>query len=341
MKKSIWFLIPVFLFTNPLFAQQICLKGDCKTGYGEASYADSSTYKGGFVKGMREGHGIYERKNNIYTGGWKDGDYDGEGKESIKKIVNGKYVVQEEFIGTYNRFDFIKGLHVFYGPNGITDTLLVISGNYHKGIIYGEATMTRKKDPKWTVYSNNWTDNRNFSKGMSLDTKGKSLGNYKYVDGIFSPFNATDETMAEKGASANASGSSSVNGSRFKTLYFHKANSTIIRQNVFQSELVNTVSSPKTGTININTQNSTITISVNGEGDKVYKIVSVGDEVTDQYGGQTITINCSDESGISCKAIIGKEYAFTTSNEMHLYITYSNGTGKGYTCDFISSVYQN
>jgi hypothetical protein len=127
----------------------------------------------------------------------------------------------------------------------------------------------------------------------------------------------------------------------FKRIDFHKANSTIIRQNVFDRELVSTLASAKTGSIVINTKDGQITINITGEGAKVYKIKTVGDEVKDEWDNKTVTISCTDDSGTACDAIIKKRYAFTSSNEMLFNIKYSNGTGKGYFCDYLANLYEN
>lgn len=127
----------------------------------------------------------------------------------------------------------------------------------------------------------------------------------------------------------------------FKRIDFHKANSTILKQNIFDKELVSTMSSAKTGTITINTKDAIITISASGESDKVYKIKTAGEEVKDQWGDKTVTISCTDDNGVACEAIIKKQYAFTTSNEMLFNVTYANGTGKGYICDYQATLYEN
>ena len=123
----------------------------------------------------------------------------------------------------------------------------------------------------------------------------------------------------------------------FKQLNFHKANSTFVR--VF--DLVTTLAGPKTGTININTKDSTITIHADGEAALTYKIVKVQDETSDQYDHKRLKINCTNGYGNPCTAMIEREYAFKTSNEMVFSIKNGDGTGKGYFCTYYENLFEN
>ena len=127
----------------------------------------------------------------------------------------------------------------------------------------------------------------------------------------------------------------------FKQLDFHKAGSTIIRQNGMLSDLVSTLAGPKNGTIIINTRDLTLTINAEGENAKVYKINTIQQETSDQYDHKRLPILCTDADGISCTAIIEREYAFKTSNEMILRMTYTNGTGKRYFCTYLENLFEN
>lgn len=123
----------------------------------------------------------------------------------------------------------------------------------------------------------------------------------------------------------------------FKQLNFHKANTTSIR--VF--DLVTTLAGPKTGTIIINSRDSTITINTDGEDKKTYRINKIQDDITDQYGDKKLTIFCADANGRVCTAIIARQYAFKTSNEMVFSIKNGDGTGKGYFCTYYENLFEN
>jgi hypothetical protein len=123
----------------------------------------------------------------------------------------------------------------------------------------------------------------------------------------------------------------------FKQLNFHKANTTSVR--VF--DLVTTLAGPKTGTININTKDSTITISADGEAALIYKIKQVQDETSDQYDHKRLKINFTNANGNLCTAMIEREYAFKSSNEMVFSIKKGDGTGKGYFCSYYENLFEN
>ncbi len=107
------------------------------------------------------------------------------------------------------------------------------------------------------------------------------------------------------------------------------------------SELVTTLAGPKNGTIAINAKDSTITINTDGEGTKTYKIKKVQDETSDQYDHKRLPILCTDANGMQCTAMIEREYAFKTDNEMVFSIKYNNGTGKGYFCTYQENLFEN
>jgi hypothetical protein len=123
----------------------------------------------------------------------------------------------------------------------------------------------------------------------------------------------------------------------FKQLSFHKANSTMVR--VF--DLVTTLAGPKNGTINISTKDSIITIKADGEAALSYKIVKVLDETSDQYDHKRLKINCTNANGNPCTAMIEREYAFKSSNEMVFSIKNGDGTGKGYFCSYYENLFEN
>lgn len=68
------------LFSCTLFAQDKCLEGDCKNGYGVYQWERGDKYEGNFLNGKFEGEGIYYWANgNKHTGLWNVGKRHGEG----------------------------------------------------------------------------------------------------------------------------------------------------------------------------------------------------------------------------------------------------------------------
>ena len=328
MKKLI--LLLMVLCVTQLFAQtDECIKGNCNTGFGKMIYrgVDSGRYEGNFVNGQKEGKGTFEDIWSIYTGEWKNGHFEGLGKLAKKMTYKSKGKYYLEYTGAFKNGQYNgQGLWVYYIDG---DSNIVYKGNFKDGQYFGKGTL--RIVGMGGVESDNWTDNKNFSAGKNFSEDRRTIRYGSYVESNFE----------EKSFSGNNPNQAQSAGSGFKTIYFHKTNSTVIKQNVFQAELVSSYSSAKTGTINIDTKKGTITISSPGDADKVFKIISVGNEEKDQYDNKTVTINCTDDAGVACTATIKKEYAFTSSNEMHFYTKYANGTGKGYTCDFIADLYQN
>lgn len=327
--KILFVIVMVFCAAN-LFAQiEKCVKGNCLTGYGKTIYsgADSGRYEGNFVNGQKEGKGTFEDVWSIYTGEWKNGHFEGLGKLAKKMTYKSKGKYYLEYTGNFkNGLYNGLGLWVYYIDG---DSNIVYKGNFKEGEYYGKGTL--RIVGMGGVESGSWTDNKNFSSGIDFSEDRRTIRYGRYVNSNFE----------EKSVSGNNTGQASSASSGFKTIYFHKVNSTVIKQNIFQAELVSSYPSAKTGSINIDTKNGTITISSPGDADKIYKITSVGSEEKDQYDNKTITINCTDNAGVACTAIIKKQYAYTSSNEMHFYTKYANGTGIGYTCDLIADLYQN
>ncbi|WP_051125397.1 hypothetical protein [Leptospira yanagawae] len=72
----------------------LCYKGNCQNGYGEIIFWNGGLYQGQFKKGIENGKGTgYDSNNHVrYTGGHKDGEYDGYGVEINywPKYENGK-----------------------------------------------------------------------------------------------------------------------------------------------------------------------------------------------------------------------------------------------------------
>ncbi len=199
MKKTILFVL--LLCAGQLFAQtEKCVKGNCKTGTGRREYADGSYYEGGFVNGYKEGKGVFESKEVSYTGEWKQGDYDGEGTLIQKKLVNGVAEIVATYTGTFKDGKLNgPGKHIEYlqyatGP----DTNFVWTGNFKDNILNGKGSFRVK--PFCTLYSDNWTDNYNFSRGKEIREKTNETSEGSFINAFFDrdkKLNETEKRMAD------------------------------------------------------------------------------------------------------------------------------------------------
>ncbi len=97
----------------------------------------------------------------------------------------------------------------------------------------------------------------------------------------------------------------------------------------------------KTGTININTADSTITVKCDGDEDKIFKIGTVYKEEKNQYKTQTVLITCKDKMRTDFSLIITRDKSGKASNQMNVKIIEANNDGYEYTCTYLKDLFKN
>lgn len=108
----------------------LCYKGNCEDGYGEQIFWNGSHYQGEYKAGKENGKGTgYDSNNHVrYTGGHKDGEYEGYGVE-----INywSKY---ENGIERYRPATRYEGMYIDGFWNGKGKIYYLESGKTEEGI---------------------------------------------------------------------------------------------------------------------------------------------------------------------------------------------------------------
>jgi hypothetical protein len=188
--KKIW-LSPIILL-SPFFLKAQCISGNCDTGVGTFTYSNGS-YNGTFIKGLRNGMGIYRFKDGcVYIGTWIDGIKNGKGTfwwpngtmaegDFINDALTG-YVKK-----TYNTSDHYEGMMINGEMEGF-GTYFYSSGEIYVGGFrngyrnsYGVL-----KSVDGEIYMGSFKNGNKQGRGITTDKTGKQIAQYWWNDKIVS-----------------------------------------------------------------------------------------------------------------------------------------------------------
>lgn len=94
----------------------------------------------------------------------------------------------------------------------------------------------------------------------------------------------------------------------------------------------------KTGTININANELTITVKTDGEADKIFKIHTINKEEKNEYKAKITRISCEDKMGVQHDLIITRDQNAKEINQMIVKIIQANNDGYEYTCTYLKNL---
>ena len=167
-----------------------CVSGNCIDGFGKmVKERNKEVYEGKWKNGMKEGDGTITDRYSTYTGNWHEDMYQGHGQ--IKEFIEhyDKMTIVRIYTGNFERFDYKgQGKCIMYTDWG-TKIMFVMEGNFDSQQLLGKASLIIPKEG--TYYSDNFTDNFNFTSGQFVkeNTTQKVDGSLK--NGFFKEANST------------------------------------------------------------------------------------------------------------------------------------------------------
>ena len=200
MKTTIIALL--IIYTNQLSAQQTCLSGDCKNGFGKAVYADGGIYEGMWKNGLRNGKGTYTDKTFIYTGDWKEGLQEGQGENKTIDYYNEKPEVTAIHTGTFSKGELNgAGKSIEYIGRGSGQMIVTCEGNFKDGQLFGKGTQIVKSDYIDALYtSDTWDHNAHFKSGTRKFAKESKTAFGSMLNGTFA-----NDSQSNNSSSASTS----------------------------------------------------------------------------------------------------------------------------------------
>lgn len=141
-----------------------CVSGNCIDGFGKmVKERNKEVYEGNWKKGMKEGEGTITDIYSTYVGNWHEDMYEGHGEYKEYLQHDGKLTVSRIYTGNFEKFDHKgQGKCIMYTDWG-TKIMFVIEGNFERQQLLGKGSLFIPNEG--TYYSDNFTDNFNFTSG--------------------------------------------------------------------------------------------------------------------------------------------------------------------------------
>jgi hypothetical protein len=172
-------VLAVFALANAGLGQLTCLKGDCRTGYGEAVFPSGAKYFGEFHNGRAHGLGtMYFPEGHRYSGYWKNQYREGQGRftfasgdEYLGAFLNNQ--MEGKGVMTYANGNVYKGSWIANRPHGFGE-LSLVSGSRYTGFFVdgkfeGEGTMEYADG---VLYTGMWKNGRRSGQGKLFFPNG-------------------------------------------------------------------------------------------------------------------------------------------------------------------------
>ena len=216
MKKYILFLL--LLFTNYLFAQKKCVSGDCVNGFGKMTdESGKEVYEGNWKNGMKEGKGTFTDLYETYTGNWHEDMKQGLGENKKLLKHDGKITVSEIYTGNFYQLDYNgQGKCTMFTDWG-EKIAFVMEGNFSSHQLSGKGSLMISDEG--TYYSDNFTDNFNFTSGKFIKESTKETAQGSFANGTFKKdeSNAASTSMVSNNKNTNNSSGSMLDYGVFNT----------------------------------------------------------------------------------------------------------------------------
>ncbi len=184
-----------------------CISGNCINGFGKMIKKDNEVYEGNWKNGMKEGEGTITNKFSTYTGNWHEDMYQGYGEYKEFLEHDGKMTVSRTYRGNFEKFDHKgQGKCVMYSDWG-TKIMFVMEGNFERQQLLGKGSLIIPNEGSY--YSDNFTDNFNFTSGQFVKENIKEKVEGSLKGGFFTAANASSNTSATVATSNPQSNASS------------------------------------------------------------------------------------------------------------------------------------
>jgi hypothetical protein len=167
-----------------------CVSGNCVNGFGKKiNLQRKEVYEGNWKDGKKEGQGTFTSYYETYTGNWHDDMEDGQGE--IKQLLehDGKMTISRIYTGAFERLDYKgQGKCTMYTDWG-TKIMFVMEGNFERQQLLGKGSLIIPREG--TYYSDNFTDNFNFTTGQFVKENTTQRVDGSLKSGFFTASNTT------------------------------------------------------------------------------------------------------------------------------------------------------